>query len=78
MNLQFPVGNARKIISNLRRLLDAAAHINSVLILTAVFIVVVLPVGILFRLSGRSIFRKDGGSSSWSVRDTMRELDKPF
>ena len=52
--------------------------INSVMLLTAVFAVIILPIGMLFRLFGNSPLKRRQGSSSWVVRAEESRFDKPF
>ena len=60
------------------RFAQTLARINSYLMLTLVFVLAVIPIGVLFRLFGRSIARALPGGSRWVERESDHDPERPF
>jgi len=56
----------------------ALARANAFILLTLVFFLVVLPVGLLFRLFGKSVIRPSSADSLWTPRPPETSPEKPF
>jgi len=67
-----------QIMNGVRRLSAALGRINTMILLTMVFLFAMVPLGLLMRISGRSVLRGGRRGSSWARRSGPFAWERPF
>lgn len=78
MKLQFLLHTIRRIRKAIDPVLNAFVYVNSTIILTFLFFMVLTPLGLLYRLFGKSVLAIRANETSWVRRHKSTPLDKPF
>ena len=68
----------RRIMNRVRRLSAALGRLNTAILLTALFLVAIVPLGLVMRISGRSALRGKHRGSSWARRSGPFAWERPF
>jgi hypothetical protein len=67
-----------RIMNGVRRLSAELGRVNTLILLTMVFLFAVVPLGLLMRISGRSALRGGSRGSSWARRSDPIAWERPF
>lgn len=78
MNIQLGQQIRTRLRDVIDTILNSLGLLNSVFILTIFFFLLVVPLGILFRLFGKSILKTHDAETLWTGRDEAVQLNKPF
>lgn len=67
-----------RILKGWTRFAHALGAVNTYVLLSIFFVLVITPMGFLFRLFGKGIVNKRPAGSSWMASADDNDMEKPF
>ncbi len=68
----------KNVLKRINKSTQALAEINTRILLTVVFFLIITPIGLLFRLFGKSLLAAHHPETLWTKRPLESDPGKPF